>query len=122
MYIKCDLCNYQLEEMLWSEGYRFYNRLSEHDKTAVLDCLERYYNDIGETPALTDINDLFWFEPNTVFQMCVEYGLYIECLNEAICIYDEMPDNYEDKAYLEQALFEGKYEDLLWLTVWRNYV
>lgn len=118
MLISCDLCEYQLEDMLWSEGYRFYNRLSEHDKIVVLDTLERYYNDIGETPTLSEINDLFWFEPNQVFQLVLDYGYCLECLEEAICQYDEMDSNNEDKAYLEQALFEGKYEDLLFLTVW----
>lgn len=118
MYIKCDLCEYQLEEMLWSGGYRFYNRLSEHDKIAVLDALERYYNDFGETPSLTEINDLFWFEADSVFQICLDYGLYLECIEEAICIYDEMPNECENKAYLENALFNGEYEELLCLTVW----
>lgn len=56
-----------LRKMLWSGAIDTINSITNNEAKTILDILEDTYNDKFLT--LTDLNDFFWFDRNTIALM-----------------------------------------------------
>lgn len=64
MQMLCDFSDYQP----WSGAVEHYNRIvDERGEDRLENALEQIFD--GETPTATAINDLLWFEPETVYSV-----------------------------------------------------
>ena len=116
MLITYDYSSGELLESLWSGALLFYEKLNESDQDTVLTALETYYNEMGETPTITEINDLLWFETNFVLKLCLEYGYQLDCLIDGLNIAEELPEDEKDSILYYLETFQ--LEEFLYLTVW----
>ena len=65
MYIEFDINLRDFE--FWSGAKYVADKLKDNgDIDAVEDMLDEYYTDIDQVPTDTEINDLFWFEEDTI--------------------------------------------------------
>ena len=69
MEIKQDVNVWDLKDMLWSGGKDTLDEIIDLDKEdELMDFLETMYADREETPDITEVNDLLWFERNYVLE------------------------------------------------------
>ena len=58
----------ELGEQLWSGAVDTWKQIEKAGKEEqAIDCLNEIF--CGETPTMTEINDLLWFEPETVYEI-----------------------------------------------------
>lgn len=69
MEIKQDVNVWDLKDMLWSGGKDTLEEIFDLDKEdELMEFLESMYADREETPDITEINDLLWFDRNYVLE------------------------------------------------------
>ena len=72
MYVTEDISGNDLYTRLWSGGKDQFNSMIEDgaDADDILDvCEQLLFTEEGNPPTITDLNDLIWFEPDTIREM-----------------------------------------------------
>lgn len=83
MNVTIDISEYELEDYLWSGGKETWREIVEKDKeTDFFDYIEDLFT--CDPPTITEINDLLWFERDTVLKDIgvYEYNECMECKGE----------------------------------------
>lgn len=69
MEVKRELDFYDLEKECWSGAEDTLKTVREHNmEDELMDFLESYFGEFGETPTMTEVNDLLWFEDEWIFE------------------------------------------------------
>lgn len=68
MYVRDDI-DVKRADNFWSGAVDTINRIYEEGKLDEWETfIENYYADIGETPTITELNDLLWFESDWIYE------------------------------------------------------
>ena len=67
--VKRELDFYDLEKECWSGAEDTLKTVREHNmEDELMNFLESYFGEFGETPTMTEVNDLLWFEDEWIFE------------------------------------------------------